>query len=76
MKEAAVAAPMQTSELLVVQDVGLEQLAKASASMENNLRVRPVLSYLSVPVVCSARDMCVVVDVLRTGTHRGGENCR
>ena len=42
MKEAAVAVPMQTSELLLVQDVGLEQLAKASASMENNLRVRIV----------------------------------
>lgn len=48
MKEAAVAVPMQTSELLLVQDVGLEQLAKASASMENNLRVRIVALYLSV----------------------------
>jgi hypothetical protein len=48
MKEAAVAVPMQTSELLLVQDVGLEQLAKASASMENNLRVRIV----ALPLEC------------------------
>ena len=39
MKEAVVAQPMEASELLSLQDVDLGHLAKASASMENNLRV-------------------------------------
>jgi hypothetical protein len=60
MKEAAVAVPMQTSELLLVQDVGLEQLAKASASMENNLRVRIIALHLSVLCV---RGHCMPVIV-------------
>jgi hypothetical protein len=49
MKEAAVAAPLETSELISVQEVDLSYLAKASASMENNLRVRTagLLSRLS-----------------------------
>ncbi len=42
MKEAVVAQPMETSELLSLQEVDLSHLAKASASMENNLRVRPI----------------------------------
>jgi hypothetical protein len=40
MNEAVAALPMVTSELVPLQDVSLENLAKASGSMENNLRVR------------------------------------
>jgi hypothetical protein len=43
MKEAATATALETSELLMTHDLGLENLAKASASMENNLRVRVAL---------------------------------
>jgi hypothetical protein len=42
MKDAVAAQPMETSELLSLQEVDLSHLAKASASMENNLRVRPI----------------------------------
>jgi hypothetical protein len=40
MKEAAVAVPLETSELVSVEEIDLARLAKASASLENNLRVR------------------------------------
>lgn len=40
MNEAVAALPMVTSELVPLQDVSLENLAKASGSMENNLRIR------------------------------------
>lgn len=40
MKEAAVVVPLETSDLDSVQEIDLGHLAKASASMENNLRVR------------------------------------
>ncbi len=52
MKEAAVAVPLETSELISVHEVDLSYLAKASASMENNLRVRTagLLSRLSIAV--------------------------
>ena len=40
MKEAATAAPMETSDLVPVPEISLDHLAKASGSMENNLRVR------------------------------------
>jgi hypothetical protein len=39
MKEAATAAPMETSDLVPVPEISLDHLAKASGSMENNLRV-------------------------------------
>jgi hypothetical protein len=40
MKEAIVAAPMMASEALPVLEISLAHLARASGSMENNLRVR------------------------------------
>jgi len=40
MRTAATARPMEPAELLPMQEVGLDRLARASATMENNLRVR------------------------------------